>query len=435
MAGNGSQPNEYGIDPAFFRGLTQKRFSRRQVFGMAGASVASSMMLMAHDSSSPAGAATSAQVGSKKWWKAQKLHHKLDFANWPYYIDVVNGKHLSLEHFTATTGIKVTYQEVIQDNASFYATIRPSLQAGQPTGYDIMVMTNNNPELGYLIESDWLIPLDHSLMTNFNEYAGPLVKNPSFDPGNKYTMAWQSGWTSVAYNSTVVKDPGDSVQILFDKKYAGKVGMLSDPFELGSVGLLAIGVEPEKSTESDWAKAAAKLQKQKSDGIVLAYYDQSYIQHLKNGDTVVSQCYSGDIFQANLNSKYKDLVLMIPVEGPMLWTDNMVIPLHAANPLDAMTCMDYYYSPITQSVVEYYNDYICPVPDAKQQLLHPTGWNKAALKEMYSEIQLSPSITADSLIVFPSPARVKESRSYYPFKNQEEITAWTNLFLPIIQGA
>ena len=182
---------------------------------------------------------------------------------------------------------------MIQDNASFYATIRPSLQAGQPTGYDIMVMTNNNPELGYLIESDWLIPLDHSLMPNFNEYAGPLVKNPSFDPGNKYTMAWQSGWTSVAYNSSVVKDPGDSVQILFDKKYAGKVGMLSDPFEIGSVGLLAIGVEPEKSTESDWAKAAAKLQKQKSDGIVLAYYDQSYIQHLKNGDTVVSQCYSG----------------------------------------------------------------------------------------------------------------------------------------------
>jgi spermidine/putrescine transport system substrate-binding protein len=201
------------------------------------------------------------------------------------------------------------------------------------------------------------------------------------------------------------------------------------------VGLLAIGVEPAKSKESDWSKAATKLQKQKSDGIVAAYYDQSYISHLKNGDTVVSQVYSGDIFQANLNSKYRDLVLMFPKEGAMLWTDNMIIPQHAANPLDALTCMDYFYSPLTQSVVEYYNDYICPVPAAKEQLLHPTGWNAAVLKSLKPEIQLAPSVTADSPDVFPTPARVAGSRDYYQFKSQEEITAWNNLFLPIIQGA
>jgi spermidine/putrescine transport system substrate-binding protein len=126
---------------------------------------------------------------------------------------------------------------------------------------------------------------------------------------------------------------------------------------------------------------------------------------------------------------------MIPKEGLMIWTDNMIIPLHAANPLDALTCMDYFYSPLTESVVEYYNDYICPVPEAKQQLLHPTGWNKAALKAIKSEIQLPTTVTADSLDVFPSPARIKASLPYYPFKNQEEITAWNNLFLPIVQGA
>src|ERR1019366_9087265 len=198
------------------------------------------------------------------WWKKQKLHHELNFANWPYYIDVLKGKHPTLDHFTAAKGVKVNYQEVIQDNSSFYAKIRPELAAGQATGYDIMVMTNNNPELGYLIELGWLIPLDHSLTPNFNKFAGPLVTNPTFDPGNKYTMAWQSGWTSIGYNSSVVKDPGDSVDILFNKKYKGRVGMLNDPFELGCVGLLAIGVEPAKSKESDWVKAAKKLQQQKS---------------------------------------------------------------------------------------------------------------------------------------------------------------------------
>ncbi|MDE3107732.1 MAG: spermidine/putrescine ABC transporter substrate-binding protein [Acidobacteriota bacterium] len=423
--------NGAGLDPSFLRGLTTPRVTRRQALGAAGVGAFGALLGVGE-----AGAALpNAKFGTKSWWAKQKLHHKVNFANWPYYIDVLAGKHPSLGHFTQSTGVKVNYLEVIQDNPSFYQRIRPSLAAGQYTGYDIVVITNNSFQLGYLLQLGWLTPLDHSAMPNFNRYAGPLIKNPSWDPGNKFTMAWQSGWTTVGYNSKMVKNPGDSVGLLFNKKYAGRVGMLNDPLELGHIGLLAVGVEPVNSTESDWAKAAKKLQQQKSDGIVAAYYDQSYIQHLKNGDIAISQCYSGDIFQADLNSKYKNLVMMLPHEGAMLWTDNMCIPLYAQNPLDAMTAMDYFYSPLTQSVVEYYNDYICPVPSAKQQLLHPTGWNKAALAALKPEIGLPTTVTANSSTVFPTPARIATSKSYYTFKSQAEIDAWNNLFLPIIQGA
>ena len=159
------------------------------------------------------------------------------------------------------------------------------------------------------------------------------------------------------------------------------------------------------------------------------------IRYARNGDINIAQAYSGDIFQANLSSKYKKLKLLLPQEGAMLWTDNMVIPLYAQNPLDAMTLMDFFYSPITQSVVEYYDDYICPVPTAKQQLLHPTGWNAAALKKLAPEIGLPTSVTANSGIVFPNAASVKVTKNYYQFKNQEEINAWNSLFLPITQGA
>ena len=44
----------------------------------------------------------------------------------------------------------------INDNLPFYAKIRPSLQAKQYTGYDIIVMTNSSPPLGYLIDFGWL---------------------------------------------------------------------------------------------------------------------------------------------------------------------------------------------------------------------------------------------------------------------------------------
>ena len=101
-------------------------------------------------------------VGSASWWAKQKLHHKVNFGNWPYYIDVLKGQHPSLQHFTQLTGIKVNYTEPINDNVPFYAKIRPSLQDKQYTGYDIIVMTNNSPPLGYLINLGWLVPLDRS---------------------------------------------------------------------------------------------------------------------------------------------------------------------------------------------------------------------------------------------------------------------------------
>ena len=230
-----------GPDPSFWRGLTQPRLSRqgmsrRQLLQSAGAGAGAlgiGAFLAAcgvkgatttSSGSTPAGGA-----GTAAWWAKQKLHHTVNFANWPYYMDVLKGKHLSLEYFTQQTGIQVSYTEPISDNNAFYAKIRPSLTAKQSTGYDIIVMTNNSPPLGYLMNFGWLIPLDRSMMTNFDKYAGPLIKNPSWDPGNKYTMAWQSGWTAIGYNSSVVKDPGTSVGILFDKKYSGKIGMMSDP--------------------------------------------------------------------------------------------------------------------------------------------------------------------------------------------------------------
>src|SRR6516165_112116 len=334
------QPEHAGdyLDPAMWRGLTQGRLSRRNVLRSAGAGAGAlgiGAFLAACGVKGATVATHNTQAGgpgSTEWWAKQKLHHTVNFGNWPLYIDVLSGKHPSLEHFTQTTQIQVTYTEPINNNMPFYAKIRPSLQAKQYTGYDIIVATNNSPALGYLINYGWLTPLDQSAMPNFNKYAGPLVKNPSWDRGNKYTMAWQSGWTAIGYNGSQIPNPGNSVGILFDKKYAGKVGMMSDPQELGSLGLLAIGVNPATSTEADWRKAATFLQKQKSDGIVRGYYDQSYLDRLKSGEIVVTQAYSGDIFQADLQQQYQTLQLLMPVEGAMFWTDNMCIPMHAENP-------------------------------------------------------------------------------------------------------
>jgi spermidine/putrescine transport system substrate-binding protein len=427
-------------DLAAWRGLWAPRISRRGVLragalaggatavsGILGAAGLSSL-LAACGGAAPAASAAADAPGTPVWWGKQRLHHTVNFANWPDYIDVLNYKHPTLEHFTELTRIRVNYSEPVSENIPFYDTIRPLLERKQYTGYDIIVTTNNSPALGELINNGWLLRLDQSMMNNFRAYAGSLVRNPPWDPGNTYTMAWQSGWTAIGYNSAEIRDPGESVGILFDKRYAGKVGMMSDPYELGSVGLLAIGVNPATSTEADWHKAALLLRKQKSEGIVRGYYNQNYIDKLKSGEIIVSQAFSGDIFQANLQRQYQDLQLLMPAEGGMFWTDNMCIPMYAQNPKDAMALMDYFYQPQVEAVVEYYIDYVCPVPVAQRSLLRPVGWAAQELAAMRHSIGEPPSYTAKSPLVFPTPQYEARSKDYRQFQNGEELAQWDRLF-------
>jgi spermidine/putrescine transport system substrate-binding protein len=112
----------------------------------------------------------------------------------------------------------------------------------------------------------------------------------------------------------------------------------------------------------------------------------------------------------------------------MFWTDNMCIPVYAQNPKDAMALMDYFYQPQIEAVVEYYNDYVCPVPDARLILLHPAGWAAQELSAMRGEIGEPPSYTARSPLVFPTPEYEARSKDYRQFENAEELALWDTLF-------
>lgn len=404
---------ESEFDPAFVRGLTQSRLSR-QAFLRGGAAGLGMLAL---------GAARPAFAKSKvkdweAWWKKQKPTKELVFANWPYYIDVAKTgpKHPSLADFTKATGIDVKYMEVIQSIPEFYAKIAPVLRAGQSTGYDIIVITDRW-ELQELFDQDWIVPLWHEKLPNFKKYASPSVVNPSYDPGNKYTAVWQSGFTGIAYNPKMTKREITSLDDLWDPAFAGHVGMMNDNLELGSLGLLKLGIDPATSTPADWEKAAKVLREQKDKGIVRQYYDQSYITALENGDTWITQAWSGDVYQAN-EKGYKDLKFVVPKEGVMIWHDNMMIPVGAKNPLSALAWMNFYYTPKIAGIVEDYVDYICPVPDAKDYIL---------------KVLKDPAV-ANSPLVFPTAATYKKAHEFYTFKNYNEYQKWNRTFNPIIQG-
>jgi spermidine/putrescine transport system substrate-binding protein len=407
------------VDPAWVRGMTQRRLSRRDVLRLAaagGGSLAASGVLAACGVSGGKAKKTS-QV---TFWTGKKQAGTVTFANWPYYIDKPAR---SLKLFTQQTGITVHYKEVIEEMPSFYGKIQPVLAAGQPTGYDIIVLTNG-VYLDKAIQANYLIPLDHSLTPNFNKYAGPAIKNPSYDRGNKYTMAWQSGITGIGWNPKYVKKAPTSFNDLFNPAYKGKIGMFADNADLPNLALLGIGVDCEKSTPPDWQKAADKLKAQRP--LVRKYYEQDYIGPLSKGDIWISMAWSGDIFQANLSNPKLDLQFVVPEEGGLIWTDNMCIPLHVAHPVDAIKLMDWVYDPKVAALITEGIQYITPVPACssviQQDAAKATGAHKALLTEV-----------AKSQLVFPTSDMTSKVHDYRVLNNQEE-KQWNSIFEPIYQG-
>ncbi|HMY25601.1 MAG TPA: spermidine/putrescine ABC transporter substrate-binding protein [Solirubrobacterales bacterium] len=406
-------------DPAWIRGMTQPRLSRRQVMkGAAGAAMSVSLAQLIAACGLPGSRDTGWTAGTdwNAWWRDQQKNGSFNFASWPLYIDTDGGKHPSLDKFTKETGIDVTYSPVIQDNASFFSQISPVLQNGQSIGYDLIVISNGW-QLTQLMQNKWLVPLDHSRMPNFRKYAGTVATDLAYDPHLTYCAVWQAGVTAIAYDEKQVDGPIDSLDALFDPKYKGKVGMLSDPDELGTAGLLALGINPQTSTYADWQKSADLLTRQRDDGIVRQYYDNSYIKALEDGDLAISQAYSGDVFQAQ-NSGYPNLKFVIPKQGGVIWRDNMVIPYHAENPVDAIEWINFAYNPEIAALIADWVNYICPVPAAKPIIAN----------------QLDDPTVANSPLVFPSEAELSRLKEYPVTETLKTHEQWVGLFDPIIQS-
>jgi spermidine/putrescine transport system substrate-binding protein len=413
----GDTPDRTGPDPATLLGITQRRMPRRAFLASAGAGAGLLGLSALLGGCSIPGSATKSGAAPVDWtayWADQQKAKVLDFANWPLYIDSDHGKSESLELFTKATGIKVNYEPVIQNNAPFYATIEPQLRAGESTGYDIVVFTNGW-ELTQLIDSGFLVELDHAKLPNFSRYASDLVKSPNYDPGNKYTVTWQTGFTGIAYNAKYIKREITSFNDLADPAFAGHVGMMNDNTELGSAALLRMGIDPGTSNPDDWARSAEWLKKQRS--LVAGYYDQSYIQYLENGNTWITQAWSGDVFQAN-QSGYPHLKFVVPEEGQMVWHDNMMIPRQAEHPLDALEWMNFYYTPKIAGIVEDWVNYVCPVPEAQQYI---------------ADVIQDPPV-ANSPLVFPSPAIDKVSHDFYVYRDYDEFQLWNDTYNPIIES-
>lgn len=279
----------------------------------------------------------------------------LTISQWPFYIDKK-----TVPEFEKKTGVSVKYIEDVNDNNEIFAKLQPTLQKGDPQGRSIIVVTDWMAEKMY--DLGFLQNLDKSAIPTVEENLVPSLQHPNFDPDRNYSVPWQSGMTGLIVNKA--QADATSISDIFDPKYKGKVTVLTELRDTVPLVMKSMGVDVDNATTEDWLAAIDKLKGAVSSGQIRSFTGNDYTDDMARGDATVAIGWSGDAVQ--LQADNPDIEFVMPEEGCMIWSDNMVIPVGAPNPTAAYAFMNYSYDSENQAQIERYNNYVTPVDGVRE---------------------------------------------------------------------
>ena len=317
------------------------------------------------------------------------------FSNWPLYVDKK-----VLKTFDHRFGGHVHYVEEINDNDEFYGKVRQQLQANKAIGRDIVTLTDYMA--AKWVRNGYDTPLDKRNIPNVVRNLQDNLRHAPYDPQRRFTVPWQSGAVGLGYNPKLTGRELKSVNDLFDPKFKGRVTMLSEPYDSACTVLLGEGVNPTHAKIGQILGAIEKIKKANDAGQFRRFTGNDYTTDLTKGNVWVALAYSGDLVQ--LQSDNPDLRFAYPEEGAMFFTDNMMIPAHAAHPYAAETMMNFVYEPEVAAKIALYVNYLSPCKGVK------------ALVE-----QQDPKL-ANNPLVFPSDDILAKLHAYPALSDTDERT-------------
>ncbi|MEU1041301.1 spermidine/putrescine ABC transporter substrate-binding protein [Streptomyces sp. NPDC005551] len=305
---------------------------------------------------------------------------RLTWANWPLYIDTDDTdptRRPTLDAFEERTGIRVDYVEEINDNDEFFGKVSPSLMNHQRTGRDLIVVSDWM--CARFVRLGWVQEMDRANQPNVTKYLDPLLSSPSFDPGRRSTVPWQSGITGIAYNRRRLGREIARVSDLWADDLKGRVTLLSGLDEAFALLMQGDGVDITRWTSDDFHTVCDRVEKHVRDGRIRRFTGNDYVKDLAGGDVLACQAYSGDVIQ--LQADDPDIRFVVPEEGAELWAESLMIPDLAGHKANAEKLVDHYYDPEVAAELTAWVNYVCPVPAARDVLASAKDKDTAALAE------------------------------------------------------
>lgn len=235
--------------------------------------------------------------------------------NWGEYIDPD-----VLTMFEEETGISVIYEE-FETNEIMY----PKIKSGA-IAYDVVCPSDYMIER--MVKEDLLAEINWDNVPNIKNIDPTYMdQSKSFDPDNAYSVPYCFGTVGILYNKTMVDEPIDSWDVLWDPKYTDNILMQDSVRDAFAVALKRKGYSLNSTDVNELEEATADLIKQKP--LVQAYVIDQVRDKMIGNEAAIGIIYSGEAIYTQWENE--NLEYVIPKEGSNVWIDSWVIPKNAQN--------------------------------------------------------------------------------------------------------
>lgn len=222
---------------------------------------------------------------------------------------------------------------VVVDTFSSNEELLAKLQGGA-SGYDVTVPSDFMVSI--LAAQGMLAELDLAALPNVKTLE-PHLQQPAFDPTHQYAVPYLWGTVGIGYDSAVVTAPPDSWNILWDRRYQGRISMLNDQREVFGAVLRSMGQSMNTTDPAVIELAKQKLIAQKP--FVKTYASEHYDQLLASGDVVLAQGWGGPVARAMRDRP--SIRYVVPQEGGTIWADCLVVLNSSPNKALAMQFINF----------------------------------------------------------------------------------------------
>lgn len=261
-----------------------------------------------------------------------------------------------IEDFEKEYGIKVNWT-TFSSNEDMLAKVKTE-SAGT---YDIVQPSDYMVE--QMIAQDMLMELDKGVITNIENIDSAFL-DPSYDPGNKYSVPYQGGVAVIAVNTDKVSKEITSYDDLFSEDLKGSIVSLDDYRAVIGMTARSMGYSMNETDTDKLAKIEEKLLKLKDN--VKVYDSDSPKNSLISGDCTVGYCWAAEIALAQ--EENPAIKIVFPKEGPYVFMDNWAVLKTAKNSENAMKFINYMLDSETSQKVSEEFPYLNPNAKAVEEL-------------------------------------------------------------------
>ena len=246
-----------------------------------------------------------------------------------------------IEKFKEETGIKVNVT-TFSSNEDMLAKVKSEA----PGAYD--VIQPSDYMVAQLISQGMVAELDKDVLSNLSNI-GEEYLNPSYDPGNVYSVPYQGGVAAIAVNTDKVDMEITSYDDLFDPALANSLVVLDDFRAIIGMTARSMGYSMNETDPAKLEEIKEKLLTLKTN--VKLYDSDSPKSALISGDCSVGMIWNAEI--ALSMAENSNIEIVFPEEGPYVFMDNWCVTKESPNYDNAMKFINFMMDPeVTRMVLD-----------------------------------------------------------------------------------